>query len=362
MKILDWYIIKKFLGTFFYTVVIFSIVSVLINASEMIGRFIAANLSARQVLVEYYFHFIPWINGLLWPLFSLLAVIYFTSRMASNSEIISMLNAGMKFSRILYPMLLAASFIAILLWIGNNYVIPRSTKKKVEFESEYIKRSNRKVLSHDLHWFVSEREKIYCRYYSIRDTTIKTFRMESFDDRGYLEKVFKVKNLKFVSPPSTWRAEDYEIREFIGDDEWQVDYSRGSIDTSLALFPDDFIRHSKKMEMMITPDLKELIRIENSRGLDNTRKYAIELYRRTSDPFTVIILTLIGASLASRKIRGGLGFHLAAGIALGSIFVVLSKFTVTYATNLSLPPIIGCWIPNIVFGMLSIYLFKSAQG
>ena len=362
MKILDWYIIKKFLGTFFYTVVIFSIVSVLINVSEMVGRFIAANLTAKEVLVEYYFHFIPWINGLLWPLFSLLAVIYFTSRMARNSEIISMLNAGMKFSRILYPMLFAASLIAILLWIGNNYIIPRSTKKKVDFESEYIKRSNRKVLSHDLHWFVSDNEKVYCRYYSIRDSTVKTFRMETFDDKGRMMKVFKVKTLKFIEQPSTWRAEDYEIRRFVSNDEFIVEHSRGSIDTSIVLFPDDFIRHSKQMEMMITPDLKELIRIENSRGLDNTRKYAIELYRRTSDPFTVIILTLIGASLASRKIRGGLGFHLAAGIALGSIFVVLSKFTVTYATNLSLPPILGCWAPNIVFGLLSIHLLRNAQG
>lgn len=327
----------------------------------MIGKFISNKLTVREVMMDYYMHFIPWINGLLWPLFALLSVIFFTSRMARSSEIISMLNSGMDFLRILRPMLIAASFIAIVLWIGNNYVIPRSTAKKVDFESQYIKKSNRKILTSNLHWFISDNEKVFCRYYNTRDTTIKTFRLERYDNDGRLASVFKVKDLKFLEAPSKWRAEDYEIRKFSDDGNFVVEYSRGIIDTTLALYPDDFIRHSKQMEMMTTPDLKKLITIEKSRGLNNTRRYEIELYRRTSDPFTVLILTVIGGALASRKIRGGLGFHLAAGIGLGSIFVVLSKFTITFATNLSLPPILGCWVPNIVFGVLSFYLLRRAS-
>ena len=195
-------------------------VSVVINVSEMIGKFISNNLTAKQVLFDYYLHFVPWINGLLWPLFALLAVIFFTSRMARNSEIISMLNAGMDFSRILRPMIISASFVAFVLWFGNNYVIPRSTAKKVDFESEYIKKSNRRILTNNLHWFISENEKVFCRYYNTRDTSIKTFRLERYGEDGSLESVFKVRNLKFIEYPSTWRAEDYETRRFLGDDEF----------------------------------------------------------------------------------------------------------------------------------------------
>ena len=361
MKVLDWYIIKKFLGTFFYTVIIFTVVSVVINISEMIGRFISTDLGPKEIFMDYYLHFIPWINGLLWPLFALISVIFFTSRMARDSEIISMFNAGMDFGRILKPMLISASFIATLLWIGNNYIIPLSTNKKVEFESEYFRKSNKRVLTNNLHWFIGENEKVFCRHFNKRDSTVKTFRLEKYNGFGELESVFKARNLKFLEHPSVWRAEDYELRRFEGDESFIVNYSRGTMDTSIALQLDDFETNTKQMEMMLTPGLKSLIHTEKSRGLTNTKKYEIELYRRTSDPFSVIILTLIGASLASRKIRGGLGFHLAAGIGLGALFVVMSKFTVTFASNLSLPPLLGCWIPNIIFGIVSYYLFRYSQ-
>ena len=360
MKILDKYIIKKFLGTFFYTVIIFTVVSIVINVSERIGYFIQKDLGAKEVLLDYYLHFIPWINGLLWPLFALVSVIFFTSRMARDSEIISMLNAGMDFKRVLQPMIISAFFIAGLLWVGNNYIIPISTKKKVEFESKYFKRTNQKVLTHNLHWFISEQEKIYCRHYRSKDTTVQTFRLERYDDFGELQAIFKAKSLKFKSSPSTWIAEDYELKEFINDKEFITRKSRSTLDTVIALFPEDFVTHTKQMEMMLTSDLKDLIRTEKDRGLGNTKKYEIELHRRSSDPFSVIILTLIGGCLASRKIRGGLGFHLAAGIGLGAVFVVLSKFTVTFASNLSLPPILGCWLPNILFGVVCYYLYKWA--
>ncbi|MEE9372122.1 MAG: LptF/LptG family permease [Saprospiraceae bacterium] len=361
MKILDWYIIKKFLGTFFYTVIIFTIVSVVINVSERIGYFIHKGLTAKQVLIEYYLHFMPWINGLLWPLFALISVIFFVSRMARDSEILSMLNAGMNFKRVLRPMILSASFIAALLWVGNNYVIPISTKKKVEFESEYFRRSNKRVLTNNLHWFISKNEKIFCRHYRTKDTTVQTFRLERYSEFGKLEAVFKARRLKFKSPPSTWEAEDYELRKIVDDKSFVSTHSRGKMDTVIALYPDDFVTHTKQMEMMLTSDLKKLITTEKSRGLGNTKKYEIELYRRSSDPFSVIILTLIGGCLASRKIRGGLGFHLAAGLGLGSVFVVISKFTVTFATNLNMHPVLGCWLPNIFFGVVCYYIYKWAS-
>jgi len=201
---------------------------------------------------------------------------------------------------------------------------------------------------------------MYCRHFRSKDTSIQTFRLEKFDDAGKIVQVFKAKSLKFKSAPSTWTADDYEVREMVNDEEFLITASREKLDTTIALYPEDFVTHTKQMHMMGTSDLRDLIRTEKSRGLGNTKRYEIELHRRTSDPFSVIILTLIGGCLASRKIRGGLGIHLATGVGLGAVFVVLSKFTVTFASNLDLPPVLGCWLPNIIFGVVCYFLYRWA--
>lgn len=330
------------------------------NLSEHVDKFISNKLSVKEVALDYYLYFIPWINGELWPLFAFLSVIFFTSRLARGSEIIAMLSTGMNYTRILRPMLIAGSFIALLHWIGENYVIPHSTFYKTEFESKYIRRSLKTVLSKNVQFFLSPSEKIYCSSFSKRDSTLRTFRLESFDEDGRLKNIFKAHRLKYLAEENIWRAKDYEIRYF-GDDE-RIELGKGKeMDTTLAMFPDDFIRHSKQMEIMTTPDLRVFVERESAKGIGNTKVYQIEAYKRTAAPFTILILTLIGASIGTRKVRGGLGIHLALGVSIGALFTVLSKFSETFANNLSFAPFLGVWLPNILFGILAFYLLRKAQ-
>ncbi len=361
MKILDIYIIKKYLLTFFYTVLLITMVAIVMDSSERSDKFISHSLSLKTVVMDYYRHFIPWINGELWPLFAFLSVIFFTSRMAKNTEVVAMLSAGINYRRILRPIMMAGGFIALMHWIGENYVIPNSTFYKNEFESKYIKQSIKSVLSNNVQFFISPNQKIYCRYFSRRDSSLRTFRLETFDESRELISMMKASNLKFKEYPNTWTAEDYEIREFDGMNESIVVGKGMEIDTILPVQPGDFISHAKQMEIMTTPALWEFVDREKKRGLENTRKYTIEAYKRTAGPFTILILTLIGASIGTRKVRGGLGIHLALGVTLGASFVVLSKFSETFANNLSFAPLLGVWTPNILFSFLGVYLFIKAQ-
>ncbi len=361
LKKLDWYIIKKYLSTFFFTVLMITMVAIVIDISDRIDKFIDQPCTLNEIIFDYYLPFIPWINGLLWPLFAMMAVIFFTSRLARDSEIISILSAGVSYRRILVPYIIAGSFIAGLLWIGANYVIPNSTKKKNEFESKYISKAQNQTLSNDVHFFLSETEKVYIRYYRKKDSSAHTFRHETFDLEGNLVQTIKASKLKLREYPDKWTLEGYEKRWFNGDKERIFKGGRDKLDTTFNFSPDDFVRHSKQMEMMTTDDLKEFIQIERSRGIGAAKKFEVELYKRTADPFTIIILTLLGVVFASRKARGGMGIHLALGVITGSLYVVLSKFSVTFSNNMSLSPLLGVWIPNIFFGILAIYLLTRAQ-
>ncbi len=361
MKELDKYIIKKYLITFLYTIVLITMVSIAMDVSERIGKFIASDLSFKQVAMEYYIYFIPWLNGELWPLFAFLSVIFFTSRLARDSEIIAMLSAGMDYARILRPMMIGAILVASLHWIGENYIIPKSTYELNEFKSKYIKKSIKKVLSNDVQFYINPNQKIYCRYFQPRDSSLSKFRLETFDKNGELLSFMKAARLKYIQSENVWRATDYEYRSFQKLHE-NLDIGHGeSVDTMLNMLPTDFVKHSQQMEIMSTPDLKEFIKKEQSRGLDNTNRFQIEVYKRTAGPFTILILTLIGACIGTKKVRGGLGVHLAVGVALGATYVVLSKFSETFASNLNIPALIGVWVPNITFLLISIYLFSKAQ-
>ncbi len=360
MKILDWYIIKKYLGTFFFTMMLISMIAVTINYFEMVDKFLNSNLSLKEIAVQYYFHFIPYINGLLWPLFALLAVIFFTSRMAKNSEIISILSARVSYARFIRPYMIAAGLIAVLLWIGNNYVIPRSNTYKNAFEVKYIKASLKSTLNHNIHFWLSPTDKVYIRSYSSSDSSGRTFRLESFKD-GQLVSTLKANSIKFQSAPNNWRLEGFEKRTFGELYENIIPRPNEHLDTAFNFVPEDFTRYTNQMELMTSTELRSYLQYEKDKGLDSGKKYSIELYRRTADPFTIFILTLIGVSVASRKVRGGMGFHIAAGVVMGAAFVILSKFSTTFSTNLSLPPIVGVWIPNMFFSILAWYLMKTAQ-
>jgi len=360
MKKLDRYIIRKYFNTFFYVVLIFSLISIIIDFSENVEEFIDEHLGAGQVLREYYLNFILYINGLLWPLFALISVIFFTSRMAYNSEIIAMLNAGMSFRRLMRPYLLAASVIMVLHLIGNHFFIPLGNKQKIDFEHKYVWKERDQGRTRDVHMFISPGTKIYVRDYFKRDSFARHFRLETFED-DELRLMIRAEKARWMGPPNHWQLSDYLIRTFDGMKETIVNGAGQKLDTTLNLRPEDFVRYENTKETIPSHKLVTFIEEERQRGVGNTRLYEIELYRRTADPVTILIVTIIGVALASRKVRGGLGLHLALGVGLGAIFIFLSKFSITFANSQAIPALLGVWLPNLVFGALCVVLVWKAQ-
>lgn len=364
MKILDWYIIKKYIGSFFFTAFLFTLISLVIDFSEKAEKFVEAAkvLSPVEIFMQYQLNYIPFINGLLWPLFSLISVIFFTSRLAYNSEIISILNAGVSFKRLLRPYLIAASFLTVLLLLANHIVIPIANKPKLEFERKYIKReSDRLVTGTNMHFFISPDTKVYLRSYSPTDSLGYSFRLEKYSGTT-LTYLLKANFIEWNKNGSkAWRIRDYEIRTYEDSVEHLAVYPNQQMDTMLNMVPSDFEFYSKQKDLMSTPQLQALVDKEKSRGLNPVKVYMNEIQRRTADPFTIIILTIIGVSISARKVRGGMGLHLAMGIAIGSIFVFISKFSIVFSKNPAIPSIIGIWIPNIIFSFIAYRLIRNAQ-
>ncbi|MGB4974149.1 MAG: LptF/LptG family permease [Cyclobacteriaceae bacterium] len=357
---IDQYIIKKYLVTFFYTMMLITMIAITIDFFEKVDKLLTKEVSLYEVFAVYYLNFIPWINGLLWPLFALLSVIFFTSRLAGDSEFVAMLSAGITYQRILFPYFIGGTILASLLWFGNNYLIPNSSRIKNEFESQYIRKSNKQTLSTDVHFFTSPSELIYFRIFNTRDSSARMFRLERFKGNE-LVYMLKTSNLKYEAATNKWSMTDFEEHTFDSLKESLVIQKEIKRDTTFPFVPDDFVRYTKQMEMMTTGDLRRFIGSEQNKGIETAKKYIIELYRRTADPFTIIILTLMGVSIASRKVRGGMGLHLAAGVIVGATFVILSKFSVTFATNMALPAGLAVWIPNIFFSVVAILLYRRAQ-
>lgn len=358
---LDKYILRKFLTAFFFTAFLVTLTAIVIHFAENINKFISQSIGVSEVIIGFYIPYIPWINGLLWPLYALISVIFVNSRMASNNEILAILNAGVSYHRFLVPTILGSVIISAMMYFGINQLIPNSNRLKNDFENEKNIKKREHTKSLNTHFFIGDGSKIYARYYRKKDSLIQTFRLETFSDDGKLKKLIKAKNVRFKSEPHLWTLENYSIRTFNGIKESLIISEGEDLDTILNFSPGDFILHSKQMEIMTSDDLRKYIKREEERGLDSTNKYYIELHRRWADPFTIIILALIGVSVASRKVRGGTGIQLAIGIVIASAFVLLSKFTVTFAHNTTISPALGVWIPNILFGFVALFLIYKAQ-
>lgn len=359
-KKLDRYIIWKFLSTFFFVVLIFTMISVVIDFSEKVENFIKQPITIKEIVFQYYPSFIVWIDGLLWPLFTLIALIFFTSRMASNSEIISILNAGVSFQRLMVPYMTAAGFLALVLLFGNHYFIPYANKMRLDINYQYFQRDGDKGRTRNVHLFLSPETKVYVGNYRKRDSTAFNFRIEQFDG-NQLKSYIKAKRAKFMGDVKSWRLYTYQIRRFDGLEEDLVIGNRNSLDTAISLRPNDFVDYQEQQAMMDTPELMAYINQQKSRGVSNTQKYEIEYHRRWSEPVTILILTLIGMAIGSRKVRGGVGLHLAIGIGLGALYIFLSRFSVVFATGQIVPIALGMWMPNIIFAVISVWLVANAQ-
>ncbi len=356
---IDRYIIKKFLGTFLFAVFIFTMVAMVIDFSERIDDFLEEKVPVKEIIFDYYINFIPQINAMLWPLFTLISVIFFTSRLASNSEILSILNSGASFRRIMRPYLIAASLIAFIHFMGNHFVIPIANTGKVAFENKYVSKIDHESKNDFIHMFLDKETKIYIKYNNKQDSIAHGFGMEKINEAGELVSELTADLARWQPQKKTWRLENVKIHNFDGLNEEIIRHIK--IDTLINLHPKDLVRRDKFKTTMTTPTLVSFINKEREKGVGTFTSYRVEVHRRSSEPFTIIILTCIGMAVAARKTRGGLGIHLAKGAVIGALFIVLGRFSSTLSTNADLHPFLGAWLPNILFIFVVIYLMRQAQ-
>jgi len=360
LKKLDRYIIGKYLKTFFFVVILFSMVSVVIELAERIERILESELSWDIIAFDYFLPFIPWINSILWPLYALIAVIFFTSRIAANLEVISIFNSGTSFYRFLVPYIICAIFLGGLHYVAKNYVVPNASKKRLAIYNKHFSRNKEISMNRDIHVFLNPQQKAYFNYYNKRDSTGSQFRLELLEN-GRLLEMIKAEKIALVKPPNHWQIRNYEHFNFRKGEESYTKHVPGTLDTVLNLEHSDFIRYVNENEMLTTPEINQIIKRGVERGVSNARIYRIEKQQRLAEPFTLLILTLIGVALAARKTRGGLGLNLALGMIIGAMYILFAKFAHTIATSEDIPITLGVWLPNIVFGLVAAILIVKAQ-
>ena len=355
-KILDVYIFKKFLGTFFFAISLIIAIAVVFDISEKVDDFIERHAPIKAIVFDYYLNFIPYFANLFSPLFVFIAVIFFTSKMASQTEIIAILNSGISFNRFLRPYLVAATVIAALSFYLNNWVIPHSNRVRLEFENLYIK--NPYVYkARNLHRQLKPGQFIYFESYDNRANTGFLFSMENFKDGKLVSKLLSDR-IAWDSISKKWRIENYMIRQIDGMHESIRKGAR--LDTVLTIHPNEFNRRVNYIEAMDYGELNTFIKEEKLRGSESIAFAEVEQYRRTSYPFATFILTLIGVALSSRKVRGGIGLKIGAGILLSFTYILFMQVTTTFATNGNAPAILAVWIPNMVYAVIAFFILKKA--
>jgi lipopolysaccharide export system permease protein len=356
LKILDRYIIRKFLGTFFFSLALIIVIAVVFDISEKLDDFIERKAPLKAIVFDYYFNFIPYFANLFAPLFVFISVIFFTARMAANVEIVAILNSGVSFRRLLYPYFISAAMIGGLSFYFNGWVIPHSNKIKLEFENVYIKNPV-EFKDRNLHRQISPGVFMYMESYNNTDNTGYRFSLEKIEN-GKLTWYLNSDRINWDSLSGKWRIQNYYIRTINGYREKIVSGVR--LDTTFSVKPSDFKRRLNIIDAMDTPSLSRFISEEQLQGSSNVTTFLVEKYRRMAVPFSTFILMVIGVSLSSKKIRGGIGAQLGLGITLSFTYILFMQVSNTFAISGSIPPLIAVWIPNTFFALIAIFLLRVA--
>lgn len=353
---LDRYILRKFLGTFFFSIILIILIVIVFDISEKIEDFINHQVPLHEIIFDYYVNFIPYFVNLFSHLFTFIAVIFFTSRMAARTEFVAMLSAGISFNRLLRPYMIGAGIIAATSLFLNNYLIPVANKTRLEFEAKYI--GSQYVFDRrDFHRQVAPGTYVYMQHYDNQENTGTLFTLEKLKGQTLVFKL-SAREIRWDSVRSRWSILDYTARVLKGKKESLVKGAR--IDTVLNLTPKDFGRAQNVMGSMTASELNKFIEDERMKGSDNVQLYEIEKHSRIAFPFATFILTLIGVAVSSRKVRGGIGRQLGIGIGLSFMFIFFMQWFVSYAQSGVLPAYIAVWVPNAIFLLICIYQLRRA--
>ena len=359
LGILDWYIIKKFIGTYIYAILLIISIAIVFDFNENLSKFTQYHAPWRAIIFDYYANFIPYYSNLFSPLFVFIAVIFFTSKLAGNSEIIAMLAAGVSIKRLMRPYMLSCVVIAGLTFYLNSFVIPHGTVIRQNFETLY-RNSKKNTSAEDIQLFVAKNTTAY---------------IQNYDDqykRGYGFSLVKIKNKKIVSHLTAmeiqydtiadskyhWKLSNWKIRTLKGLKEHIQ--SGATKDTVLLMEPTDLVYSKGQQETFTSPELLDYISKQTSRGSGNVVQYEVEFHKRIAMSFSSFILTIIGLTLSSRKRKGGMGLSLGIGLALSFSYIMLQTVSATFAIQDNTPPMLAAWIPNIIFAIIAYFCYRHA--
>lgn len=357
LKRIDWYIIRKFLGTYFFSILLIVAISVVFDFNEHIDKLKEA--SPMEVIFDYYLNFIPYFANLFSPLFVFIAVIFFTSKLAENSEIIAMFSTGMSFRRMLRPYLVSASIIAALTFCLGAYIIPRGSVTRIAFENEYIKKKSA-TNARNIQLEVEDGVIIYIERFETYNQTAYRVALDKFDGKTLISHM-TARTMEFDTlsiDQNHWTARNYMIRDLSGVQE--VITQGDALDTLISLCPADFLIERGQQETMTQPELREYIQRQKQRGVGNIQEFEIEYHKRIAMTFASFILTIMGASLSSRKRKGGMGLYLGIGLGLSFAYIMFQTLASSFAISGSMSAAWAEWMPNIIFIFIAIYLYYKA--
>lgn len=357
--ILDWYIIRKFIGTYIYAILLIISIAIVFDFNENLSKFTQYHAPWRAIVFDYYANFIPYYSNLFSPLFVFIAVIFFTSKLAGNSEIIAMLAAGVSIRRLMRPYMISCVLIAGLTFYLNSFVIPHGTVIRQNFESLY-RNSKKNTSAENVQLYVAKNTTAYIQHY---DNQYK---------RGYGFSLVKIKDKKIISHMTAmeiqydtvadtkfhWRLSNWKMRTLKGLKEHIQ--SGASKDTVLLMEPTDLVYSKGQQETFTSPELLDYISKQTSRGSGNVVQYEVEFHKRIAMSFSSFILTIIGLSLSSRKRKGGMGLYLGIGLALSFSYIMLQTVSSTFAIQADTPPLLAAWIPNIIFAVIAYFCYRHA--
>lgn len=354
MRIIDRYILKQFLSTFFFVVFLLVLIIVVIDITEKMEKFTSKGLSFAQV-AGFYLDYIPWLANTITPITIFIATVFVTTKMASHSEIVAILSSGISFQRFLLPYMLGAAFISAISFYFTGWVIPDATKSRVEFENEYLE--NRFTFNErDNHFQENPGEFIYVRNFTNSSNTGYNFTFEKFDTTALVSKLI-ANNMKWDEDKEIWRLHNWQLRVLKTGKE--IITSGDTMSIKLKLHPVDFASDKRLNEALTIPELDDKIRDLKARGLDGYEIYQIEKYVRISYPFAALILTFIGVIVSAQKSRGGTGVQIVLGFVISFVFIIFFIMSKSMAEGGSLPPLIAIWLPNITFTGIGLLLYRT---
>mgnify|MGYP001164107737 FL=1 len=357
MKKLDSYIFKKFFTTFFFSISLILIIAIIFDISEKIDDFLKYKISKKEI-INYYLDFIPYFGNLFSHLFVFISVIFFTSRMANNSEIIAIMNSGISFKRFLMPFFATSLILAFISFMLGNFIIPPSNNERIDFENKYLtkKKPSRKK---NIHMQILPEHYIYMQSFNKKRKIGYKFTLEKFKNGKLISKL-KSDYIKFDTINQYWEINNYKIREFKQDNELIKQGKKLNI--SLNLHPDELDNSTNLVETMNYFELNKFIKNEKMKGSENITFYEIEKHKRIAFPFASIILTIIGVCISNKKTKGKIGFHLGIGILIAFTYIMLMQISTTFSINSNVMPYLAVWTPNIIFSIVAcILVYKTSK-